>query len=58
MREETQDHFDATPIISLRPASDGTDLQIRYITSASNRFELRNRLYARVVELLRVAAAE
>ena len=33
------------------PAS-GSTLQVRYVTRASERFELRNRLYQRIVELL------
>jgi small-conductance mechanosensitive channel len=45
--------FSAAPAVSLRPSGSGIDLQIRYVTSASGRFDLRNRLYDRVVELLR-----
>jgi small-conductance mechanosensitive channel len=44
--------FGAAPVVNLRPSGSGIDLQIRYVTSASQRFELRNRLYGRVVELL------
>jgi small-conductance mechanosensitive channel len=42
----------AEPIVNLRPSGAGIDLQIRYVTSASARFDLRNRLYRRVVDLL------
>jgi hypothetical protein len=44
--------FSAEPVVSLRPSGSGIDLQIRYVTAASERFALRNRLYQRVVELL------
>jgi small-conductance mechanosensitive channel len=51
MREEGG-RCSAAPVVSLRPAGAGIDLQIRYVTTASGRFELRNRLYERVVEQL------
>jgi small-conductance mechanosensitive channel len=44
--------FSAAPVVNLRPSSSGIDLQIRYVTAASRRFDLRNRLYPRVVDLL------
>lgn len=44
--------FSATPVVNLRPSASGIDTQVRYVTRASERFELRNRLYQRVVELL------
>jgi small-conductance mechanosensitive channel len=44
--------FSATPVVNLRPSSSGIDTKIRYVTRASERFELRNRLYQRIVELL------
>jgi small-conductance mechanosensitive channel len=43
---------DAAPVVSLRPSTSGVDLQVRYVTSASSRFDQRNRIYQRVVELL------
>ncbi|HUD57331.1 MAG TPA: mechanosensitive ion channel domain-containing protein [Terracidiphilus sp.] len=45
--------FSAEPVVNLRPSSSGIGIQVRYVTRASERFELRNRLYERVVELLR-----
>jgi hypothetical protein len=45
--------FSAEPVVNLRPSSAGIGIQVRYVTRASERFELRNRLYERVVELLR-----
>lgn len=49
--------FSATPVEILLPSSSGTNLQVRYVTRASERFELRNRLYQKVVTLLRDPAA-
>jgi small-conductance mechanosensitive channel len=45
--------FSATPIVTLRPSGSDIDIQVRYVTRASARFELRNRLYQRVIDLLR-----
>ena len=45
--------FSATPMVNLRPSGSGIDLQVRYVTRASERFELRNRLYDQLVGLLR-----
>jgi small-conductance mechanosensitive channel len=42
----------AAPAISLRPTLEGIHLQIRYITRASERSEVRGRLYRAVIELL------
>ena len=44
--------FSATPVVNLRPSGANIDIQVRYVTRASERFELRNRLYRDVVELL------
>lgn len=44
--------FTAAPVVTVRPSGSGNDLHIRYIASASARFDLRNRLYQHVVELL------
>jgi small-conductance mechanosensitive channel len=45
--------FSAAPVVNLRPSSSGIGAQVRYVTRAADRFELRNRLYQRVLELLR-----
>ena len=45
--------FNAIPVVNLRPTGSGIDAQVRYVTRAVDRFELRNRLYQRVIELLR-----
>jgi small-conductance mechanosensitive channel len=44
--------FSATPVVNLRPSGSNIDIQVRYVTRASERFELRNRLYQHVVDLL------
>jgi small-conductance mechanosensitive channel len=44
--------FSATPVVNLRPSKSGTDIQVRYVTRASARFDVRNRLYQRVIDLL------
>ena len=45
--------FSAAPAISVRPTGMGVNVLVRYITRAHERYELRSRLYAAVVELLR-----
>jgi len=55
--EEGLSRFTAEPVVNLRPAGSGIDLQIRYVTSASGRFELRTHIYERVVELLHEPSA-
>jgi small-conductance mechanosensitive channel len=51
-RGDSLSRFSAVPIVTLRPS--GSDLQVlvRYVTRASERFELRDRLYQRVIDLL------
>lgn len=49
--------FDLGPVVNLRPSGSGIELHVRYITPASARFELRNRLYQQIVELLHSPAA-
>jgi small-conductance mechanosensitive channel len=44
--------FAATPTVNLRPAASGVDVLVRYVTRASNRFETRNQLYQRVLDVL------
>jgi small-conductance mechanosensitive channel len=45
--------FSATAVENLRPSAGGVDVLVRYVTRASERFELRNRLYQRLIEVLR-----
>ncbi len=39
--------------MNMRPAASGMDILIRYVTRASERLDVRNRLYERVIEVLR-----
>jgi small-conductance mechanosensitive channel len=52
MKGEGFGRFSAEPVVNVRPSSAGIDLQVRYVTSAFDRWDLRNRLFQRVVELL------
>ncbi len=52
------DRFSAAPVVNLRPSSSGIDTKVRYVTRASERFELRNRLYQHIVELLQQPAPQ
>ena len=45
--------FGATAIENLRPSGAGLDVLVRYVTRASERFDLRNRLYQKLIEVLR-----
>ncbi len=56
-REGSLSRFSGEPVVSLRPSGSGIDLEIRYVTAASDRFDLRNRVYQRVVELLNEQSA-
>ncbi len=56
-RDEGLARFGAEPVVNLRPSSSGVDLQIRYVTPAFARFEMRNRMYQRVAELLHEQSA-
>jgi small-conductance mechanosensitive channel len=49
--------FKATPSVDMRPAASGVDIVVRYITRAGDRFEMRNRLYQSVIDLLHKPAA-
>jgi len=45
--------YSTKPTVNMRPAASGIDVHVRYVTRASGRIEMRNRLYHRVLELLR-----
>jgi small-conductance mechanosensitive channel len=51
-REDGLSRFSATPKVSLRPSGSGIEILVRYVTRASERFGVRNRLYQRVIDLL------
>jgi small-conductance mechanosensitive channel len=44
--------FAADPAVEMRPGASGVSIVVRYVTRASERFEVRNRLYERVIGLL------
>jgi small-conductance mechanosensitive channel len=44
--------FTADPAVEMRPGASGINIVVRYVTRASERFEVRNRLYERVIGLL------
>jgi hypothetical protein len=44
--------FSAAPAINLRPTGQGVSINVRYITHANQRFEMRARLNQAVVDLL------
>ncbi len=56
-RQDGLNQFSATPTVNLRPSAAGLDILVRYVTRASERYEVRNRIYQRVVELLQKPAA-
>jgi small-conductance mechanosensitive channel len=49
--------FGSSPSVNLRPSATGFDLEIYYVTRASERVSTRNRLFARVAELLGESAS-
>jgi small-conductance mechanosensitive channel len=51
-RATTLSRLSAAPVVTLRPSGGGIDLQLRYVTRASARFELQDRLYRRVLQIL------
>jgi small-conductance mechanosensitive channel len=44
--------FAADPAVEMRPGASGINIVVRYVTRASERFEVRNRLYHCVIGLL------
>lgn len=52
---ESLSAFTAAPVVSVVPSASGTDVHVRYVTRASERFEVRNRLYRRVIDLMHEA---
>src|SRR4029077_2149332 len=48
-----QKSLTAAPAIHLRPPAAGVEMQIRYITSANERYVTRSKLYEKIVGLLR-----
>jgi small-conductance mechanosensitive channel len=56
-RQQGLSQFKATPSVDLRPASSGIDIIVRYVTRAGDRFEMRNKLYQAVIDLLHMQPA-
>ena len=56
-QEEGLGRYSSAAVVNLRPSASGIELQIRYVISAFNRFDLRNRLYQRVYDLVHEPAA-
>jgi hypothetical protein len=46
------------PSVNLRPSGNAFDVEVRYVTRASQRFQTRNRLYRIVSERLRTSAPD
>jgi len=44
--------FSAAPAINVRPTGSGVNINVRYITRAHQRYEMRTKLYRDIVELL------
>lgn len=55
-RKHGLSRFSADPAVSLRPGAFGIEIVVRYVTRAAARFEVRNRLYQRVIGLLQTPA--
>ena len=55
-RKNELSRFTAVPAVSLRPGAYGTEIVVRYVTRASTRFEVRNRLYQCVIGLMQKPA--
>jgi len=45
--------FSAEPSVDMRPAASGLEVIIRYVTRAADRFNMRNRVYQTVIDLMR-----
>lgn len=54
-RQSGMSQFSAVPAVNLRPGPLGIEVQVRYVTRAGKRYEVRNRLYVRVIGLLHKA---
>lgn len=51
-RDDGLSRFSAEPVVNLRPSGSGLDIHVRFVTRASERFIVRNRLYQRIIDLL------
>ncbi|WP_263373011.1 mechanosensitive ion channel family protein [Granulicella aggregans] len=53
-RQQGLSQFSATPSVDLRPGAAGIDIIVRYVTRAANRFEMRNKLYQALMDILQL----
>jgi small-conductance mechanosensitive channel len=51
-RQNGLSQFTADTAVDMRPGASGIDIIVRYVTRASDRFDVRNRLYQCVIDLL------
>jgi hypothetical protein len=51
-RQNGLSQFKAAPSVDMRPAASGVDIVVRYVIRAGDRFDVRNRLYQSVIDLL------
>jgi hypothetical protein len=51
-KDEALKGFSADPALDLRPASDGIEVTVRYITRAQKRYEVRSKLYQDLIRVL------
>ncbi len=51
-RHRELSQISAAPAVNLRPTPTGVNIVVRYVTRAPNRFEMRNRLYECVIDVL------
>jgi small-conductance mechanosensitive channel len=56
-RQNGLSQFSATPAVNLRPSGSGMEIVVRYVARASERFEVRNRIYQHVIEILHMPNA-
>ncbi len=42
----------AAPVLMLRPSASGIEIQLRYVTNATERLAVRDRLYRKIIQLL------
>jgi len=56
LKTKSPSHIGSEAQVNLRPAGDGVDLLIRYVTRAANRYDSRNRLYQSILKVLEETA--
>lgn len=56
-RDDGLSRFSAVPVVNSRPSGSGIDIRVRYVTRASERFAVRNRLYQHVIDLLQTQSS-